>query len=123
MICISSKGLCGGNDFRYPFLKEDRLTARKTEGNGSKRVDMLWITKSSQSLLKSALIPELFYSRLPMQDEVIFWPSEGTKAFGDLHWSALTMFHPLRTLPLLLRRVLGPLVGPNCSGKSALNGA
>jgi hypothetical protein len=33
MISISPKGLCGGNDFRDQFLKEDRLSAGKAKGH------------------------------------------------------------------------------------------
>jgi hypothetical protein len=51
-------GLCGGNDFRHAHLKDGGLSAGKTEGNGSKRVGKLWITKPSQSPVKWGVIAE-----------------------------------------------------------------
>jgi len=51
MICTSSKVICGGNDFRDQFLKEDRLSSGKAGDIGAKIVDMVWIAKSPQSLL------------------------------------------------------------------------
>jgi hypothetical protein len=43
MLFISSKGICGGNDFSRVRLKERRLSARKAENHRAKRVDMPWI--------------------------------------------------------------------------------
>jgi hypothetical protein len=37
MICISPKGLCGGNDFRYPFFKEGKLPAGKAGNHQGKK--------------------------------------------------------------------------------------
>jgi len=45
IISLSGTGSCGGNDFRHPSLKEARLSDEKTEANGSKEVDMLWVWK------------------------------------------------------------------------------
>jgi hypothetical protein len=50
MVSIYFKGVCGGNNFSRARLKEDGLSDGKTEASGSKRVDILWITKPSQSL-------------------------------------------------------------------------
>jgi hypothetical protein len=36
MIFISAKVLCGGNDFRYQFLKEVRLSGGKAGGHWGK---------------------------------------------------------------------------------------
>jgi hypothetical protein len=50
---------CGRDYFRDALWQEDGFSAGKTEGAGSKTVDLLCITKASQSLLKSALIARL----------------------------------------------------------------
>jgi hypothetical protein len=53
IISLSGTGSCGGNNFRYPVLKEDGLSAERAGGHQSKRGDMLWRIKSPQSLLTS----------------------------------------------------------------------
>jgi hypothetical protein len=42
MFSISSKDVCGQDDFRYPSLKKVRLLAVKNGAIRSERVDMLW---------------------------------------------------------------------------------
>jgi hypothetical protein len=58
MISISSVGLCGGNDFRDQFFKEDRLSAGKAEGHqGEKR------RYAPDSKILSTPLKERIYSR------------------------------------------------------------
>jgi hypothetical protein len=65
MIFISSQGICGEDDFKYPSLKEVRLLAGKngqqSPGNTNQRLEKGWVIPRLKKRVK-------FESRISLAD-------------------------------------------------------
>jgi hypothetical protein len=74
MFCISSKSLCGGNDFTCARLKEGRFSAGKAGGHWGKR---------SRHGLDSETLPDPLDERIDgILHQAFFWPTITSGDFG-----------------------------------------